>query len=1023
MKIRVFKNLTKAAFVVAFLLSIGVQAQKWSGEYGNEWIVPGQEYAVIKINSKGVYQVNRTDLPDEFPAFDLTKLQLWHRGKQVAILEKDVDKIVFYGEPNDGSFDELLCRPDPSRPLITGRMNKFVSLFSDYSAYFLTVDSRAVGGGFVSPLEVQKIQTENLPAASLTENVHMKTDTIVFVNDYSTSTNPYSTFPSYFNSFYSFSQSLTGVRQTRLSAPVVQGFTLNRLNNNGTAPKVRVLLHNRGNTKCKIEIKVKAKDGTERVVTQSVGDPVDPTNTTIPAITLDEFKAFEYEFNLRSSDFDADGVGQISFVVKDGVLQNYYSVAFIAITYPQNLTALNRTYYTLNLPEAPSSGASTIEVSDLFGGTAEFLNITDKSSPIVLNTNTPSSFKIPREQSEGLNLFVYSVKKTVAKLKIGRFVGQSTNYDDYKAKDYFIITTNALKASAQQYENYRKTTYNKVSGVNFKTLLLTAEDIYNQYNFGEPSAVAIRRCIDFLISDGNFKKYLFLIGNANNLDKGIKELPDQVPTIGYPGSDFLLVSGLGGNTNPDFQTIAVGRLPVGESYKVDDYLLKVQKYEDYSNLPSLLWRKNVVHYNGGKDKDEIELYAGYLSSANSLYINPYGGTTFPFLKDVNNPCPTGLTGFQDCQTYATTDISTKLNDGAGIITYFGHGNPRVTDYFAGYVTDASRNVSNYGKYPGYFLYGCDVNNVFAGNNEYITYDLGESGRRPFTVDWLITPGKGAITVVGNSWEGYADQLKPFLEKTYAKLFVSDNNKTSLGNILKGVSNSTLGALPGYGSRIAAIEPTFPGYNYNFTQANVHQTMLLGDPAITLLLQKSPATALPVTWLSVNAKMTEDSEVLVEWKTSSEVNNEKFTVQRSHNGKSFEDIGSVDAKGNTDLQSAYSFRDRSPLVGQNYYRIAQIDKTDTKDNSSGTTSRIVVVDNVVADNVVVYPNPTAHLIRINSSKVDLQSWDLVDANGKVVSRNKTGNSVDLSGFSDGVYFLNIKTKTGGLVVKKIVKGSN
>jgi hypothetical protein len=997
------KKITFTHLVLMLIVGLGCgisygQTIPWSGAYGNEWIVEGQEYAVIKVKSKGIYQINKSDLPAEFPAFDSGRLQLWHRGKQVAILAQDMNKVVFYGVPNDGSFDELLARQDRNRPEIVGRMNKYVSLFSENSFYFLTVDTRSQNNGFAPPIGVQSVNLDALPSSSTSETFHVKTDTLLFTNEFSTS-GTYSTYPAYFNSFYDYSQTFTSTRLGR-TATFLQPFTLKNLHAPSSQPvRVKVLLHNRGKLDCRININIKSKGGANRLVS---------------TIDVREFKASEYEFNLNTAtDIDLNGEGELTFSVNNGVIGNFFSVSYVSLTYPQNLSLDNKTLYTLTLPGATIDGVSQVNLSGLPTGEVKLLDITEPGRPIIYNTSNPANFRINRNQSQGKVLLAYSAVKNILRANTYRYVGLSKNYDNYKNKDYIIITTKSLETSAKKYSDYRGTTYNRTTKSNFQPLLVNIEDIYNQYNYGEPSPVAIRRFVDYLVSDGNFNRSLFLIGNSTTLNKGSMELVGEVPTVGYPGSDFLLVSGLGG-TREDFQTIAVGRLPVGTTGKIDDYLNKVKKYEDYTDVIPKTWRKNIVHYAGGKSTQEINRLKNALIDASNSFVVPNGGTTFSYAKDENNPCPPDANGFTDCQTYASPEIAQKVNEGAGVLTYYGHGNTRVTDYYAGYVTDPGRGYNNSGKYPGYFLYGCDVNNVFVGLNENIAYSLTNFQRRPFTVDWLITPDKGAITVVGNSWEGYESTLTPYMRKIYEKLFVQDLDKMTLGDVLKTVSNSTISSL-GY-----PVVPNNSSYNYNFTQANVHQTVLLGDPAIILLLTTSPSS-LPVTWLQVKAKVTNASEVSVEWSTASETNNERFVIQRSRDGKQFEDIGSVDGKGNTSHHTEYSYIDRSPLWGKSYYRILQLDSHSSNNGDGTSKSTIVSVENGSDDHISVYPNPSANVIKISSLASEVLSWQLQDELGRILKFEGSTSEINLDGLSEGSYFVRITTKDGEVITKRFVKG--
>ena len=85
--------------------------------------------------------------------------------------------------------------------------------------------------------------------------------------------------------------------------------------------------------------------------------------------------------------------------------------------------------------------------------------------------------------------------------------------------------------------------------------------------------------------------------------------------------------------------------------------------------------------------------------------------------------------------------------------------------------------------------------------------------------------------------------------------------------------------------------------------------------------------------------------------------------------------------------------------------------------TGTSGAAGVEDNALA-NLSVSPNPTTGIINIDNAGM-LNNVSLTDVSGKVVAMNVVGNTVDISSFASGVYFLNIETEKGS-TTKKIVK---
>lgn len=74
------------------------------------------------------------------------------------------------------------------------------------------------------------------------------------------------------------------------------------------------------------------------------------------------------------------------------------------------------------------------------------------------------------------------------------------------------------------------------------------------------------------------------------------------------------------------------------------------------------------------------------------------------------------------------------------------------------------------------------------------------------------------------------------------------------------------------------------------------------------------------------------------------------------------------------------------------------------------------------NVSVYPNPTTGQFRIQNSELRIQSVEVYDVFGKLISNTEVNDNdvtVDISNYTNGVYFTRIRTENG-TVTKKVVK---
>lgn len=123
---------------------------------------------------------------------------------------------------------------------------------------------------------------------------------------------------------------------------------------------------------------------------------------------------------------------------------------------------------------------------------------------------------------------------------------------------------------------------------------------------------------------------------------------------------------------------------------------------------------------------------------------------------------------------------------------------------------------------------------------------------------------------------------------------------------------------------------------------------------TLANKLAGSNPLPIELLSFDAVLNNNKQVDVKWATATEISNDYFTVERSADGISFEEVGSVDGAGNSNSKKNYALVDASPLQGISYYRLKQTDF-----NGTYTYSQIASVELIDKDIpfVSLYPNPS------------------------------------------------------------------
>lgn len=111
--------------------------------------------------------------------------------------------------------------------------------------------------------------------------------------------------------------------------------------------------------------------------------------------------------------------------------------------------------------------------------------------------------------------------------------------------------------------------------------------------------------------------------------------------------------------------------------------------------------------------------------------------------------------------------------------------------------------------------------------------------------------------------------------------------------------------------------------------------------------------LPIDLLSFNAELNA-GVVDLTWATATEINNDYFTIEKTRNGKEFEEVVIVKGSGNITSLKEYNAIDKNPYQGISYYRLKQTDF-----DGRYTYSGMVAIDNTKGKEVefIVFPNPS------------------------------------------------------------------
>lgn len=763
--------------LLTFLIFLFAGSMAWAQDPA--WIDYSLTYFKIPTAKDGIYRISPDVLKSSginTETLDPRFIRVFHRGKEVAIHiegENDgkidqQDFIDFFGRKNDAELDKKLYSKFPTIP------NPYFNTFSDTTAFFLTVTPGSPG---------KRMVQRAVPPGNLAQVTNFETELIQVFSD------QYSLGISYTLGFrlstFDQGQGWMGTVISKGSARDLTFSNLGPLLNSGTA---------------KLEIGLVGRSENAHNVAISAG----PQASALRALSQTNFRGFEYpqlSLDLRMSDFNANGSLVVRVLPQGAESTDNVSIAYAKITFRKPLPTGDFSSQVMIFPVGNQRATINqvqqnyiaVDVADLYN--AQKVQVAKSGTSISFTATVPGqASRIWLQNAQGI-----IPVSTMAKVRFRNYLAQPANF--------ILVGHRELEKPSSRFPNpLKKYAEHRASplGGGFDTLTLRMEEIYDQFAFGERSPVAL---YEFLKAYYPVHKptHMLLAARAlaifsqarlNNQNVYYRNAPqafpfqDLVPVGGFPFSDN--VYGLGIDpANPLVPALAIGRIPAKNSQQLADYLEKaIEKDQVGVTEP---WQKELVHLSGGVTEFELERYFGFVNGFKAIAESPFlGGNVTTYRKRSNS-------------VVEVIDISGDLNEGRSMLTFFGHGAPTIIDIEIGFASDPTLGYANKGKYPVMLFNGCDYGSAFSTG-----YTQGE--------DWVITPEKGAVTVIANSSIGVDVYLRRYSDLFY-KMAFSDSS-----NIYRTVGENKMESE----REFIATYGTNP-LNYS----HMEQMIMLGDPAVRI----------------------------------------------------------------------------------------------------------------------------------------------------------------------------------------------
>ena len=619
--------------------------------------------------------------------------------------------------------------------------------------------------------------------------------------------------------------------------------------------------------------------------------------------------------------------------------------------------------------------ARQLEIIDMNGDGKRDITVTNGSSQLNTFTNIATTGPINSGSyiSSGFNMLAVATKT----------IGDHNNDN---RPDLFI------KPNANSMDTYRNNTANAGGAISYETTDCNSNGACSGSNYlaggllladldGDNKSEIITGCL------GGFNNLTIRRYNKNNAgytptftDQSFTLSTDTTPEIilygdldNDPKTDLLIVSRAGKSfcihkNNYD-----------GSNFSTTTFATKVSYIASTTLTPSCAELGDI-------DGDgRVDLAIGFTNGSFSLYRNVSQNgiiNSSSFTPGINIPCSLTSIG------------SIKIQD------INADGSPEVV------VAGAAAN--NFAKV---FVYRTNIQIPTPTiASSFLSFSNITANR--IKVNWVNGNGTNRIVIAS---------LTPILSNAQQNKTYQANNTFGLGDTIGGNQNFVIyngnensvtlfGLLPNTIYYFKVIEYNGKGINSVYFNTST----LTGNTA-----------TLPVTLLNFNVSACGEKCGELNWKTASEINNDKFEILRSLDGQVWDKIGEVKGHGTTKIVQQYKFIDvmndleRTSIPSTLFYKLKQVDY-----DGSFAYSKIEILNFLnQTEELKIYPNPFTNQIFLFGLTQNNLKLSLFNSMGQLVFIGNTNSneSINLSKLGSGIYYLLVQNENGKLLFDgKVIK---
>lgn len=798
------KRILTFLFVLA---TLQVAAQS----YYNEWIDYSKTYYKFKVGSTGLYRISSAVLSaNGLGGVPAQNFQLFRNGQEVPIFTTQAsgplgssDYIEFWGLQNDGVPDKPLYR-SPAYQHTT-----HTSLETDTAEYYLTVNP--TGATFHSYNAANNVSGSTLPVEPYfiyTAGTYFRGGNISY--GFAQVVGEYIYSSSYdIGEWWSTPDFGPGTPYTSTTSNLFP-YT----GSDAPTPTLRWGAAGTADDSRTVQVTV---NGTQ------IGDTA--MNSFYDALTT---------WPVPSSAVNTGSV-TVGFVNQCPVSTDLMRASFYELNYARLFNFGGQSNFSFQLPGRPAGYLLNITNFAISGSgaTPVLYDVTNGYRYTAVISGSTLAFALPGTTATTSFVLVNEDPATVQ--NVNSFTAktfENTSVSGNQAS-YIIIYNTALTNDGtndgvnpvNDYKAYRSS----VAGGSFNVQLYDINEIIDQFGYGiKKNPLAIQNFLRYARTNWATKpQYVMILGHGLCYNDYVTyseqqhsiyaDQLDLVPTFGYPASDNKLSTNNGVDAVP---VTPIGRLSVVSGAEIEAYLTKLKEYEgaqqnNPNTIDGRLWMKNMLHLTGVSEPYLGTILCNYMYAYQQIIQDTLYGANVSTLCDGNASAVTQVpSGY----------ISTLFSTGFSIMNYFGHS----ANTSLGYNLDNPNSYNNQGKYPVFYLNGCDA-------GDYFVYDPNRfTTSKTFSESFVLAPERGTIACIAATHFGIVNYLNILLNSMYSLMSTTDYAKP-VGILEKDALQDLVNAAP----------------TDFFARQHAEQMCTHGDPALHLNQETLPDYDIEASQVFIN----------------------------------------------------------------------------------------------------------------------------------------------------------------------------